>query len=198
MIAKVSNAAAVLHMDPASALPSVELHLELVQRLFVRHQNELRGMLLAILPDFSAVDDVLQETFLTISRKAAEFRPESNFVAWAATVARIHALDWRRKQGRWATGLSEAVIEQLYAHPTALGEPQQADRELAALDRCLEELAPQARRAVELRYRDGHKPAEVARRLGWTSDAIYVALSRTRAVLRECVERRLAAEGGAP
>jgi RNA polymerase sigma-70 factor, ECF subfamily len=173
-------------------------HLELVQRLFVRHQNELRGVLLAILPDFSALDDVLQETFLTVSRKAAEFRPESNFAAWAAAIARIHAMDRRRQQGRWVTGLSEEVIDQLYAHPSALVEPQLADRELAALDRCLEALAPQARRAVELRYRDGHKPAEVARRLGWTGEAIYVALSRARAALRECVARRLAAGGGIP
>jgi len=32
-----------------------------VQGLFVRHQLELRGMLPAILGDFSAVDDVLRE-----------------------------------------------------------------------------------------------------------------------------------------
>src|SRR6187401_555837 len=120
-------------------------HLELVQRLFVRHHNELRGMMLAILPDFAAVDDVLQETFLTISRKATDFVPETNFAAWAGAVARLHTLDWRRKQGRWVNGLSEAVIEQLCAHPAALGEPDQANRELEELDHCLEGLAPQAK-----------------------------------------------------
>ncbi|MBY0524836.1 MAG: sigma-70 family RNA polymerase sigma factor [Gemmataceae bacterium] len=178
---------------PQPATPNQ--HLESVQRLFVRHHNELRGMVLAILPDFSAVDDVLQETFLTVSRKAADFLPDTNFAAWAGTVARLHALDWRRKQGRWANGLSEAVIERLCAHPAALGEPGHADRELAALGQCLAELAPQARRVIELRYREGHKPAEVARRLGWTAEAIYVALSRSRAALRSCVDRRMSLEG---
>lgn len=170
-------------------------HLELVQRLFVRHHNELRGMVLAILPDFAAVDDVLQETFLTVSRKAGDFQAETNFAAWAGAVARFHALDWRRKQGRWVNGLTEEVIELLCTHPAALAEPPQADRELQALDRCLGELAPQARRVIELRYREGHKPAEVARRMGWSAEAIYVALSRARAALRACVERRQALEG---
>lgn len=184
-------------MEPAPAHPTPSSQLDLVQRLFIRHQNQLRGMVLAILPDLSAVDDVLQETFLTVSRKADEFQPESNFAAWAAAVARFHALDWRRKQGRWMNGLTEEVIEQLYAHPDALGDAREIDRELAVLDGCLKELAPQARKAVELRYREGFKPSEVARRLGWTTEAIYVALSRARSVLRACVERRLLAGSGA-
>ena len=169
---------------------------ELVQRLFVRHQGELRGWVLAMLPDFSAADDVLQETFLTVTRKAEVFQPETSFVAWAGAVARLHVFDWRRQRGRTAAALSDEVIEQLWCDAAAsAGDASRADRELTALEGCLQSLAPQARKAVELRYRDGHKPAEVARRLGWTAEAIYVALSRARAALRECIERRLFAEG---
>ena len=184
-------------MEPSSETSPTADQLELVQRLFVRCHVELRGMLLAILPDFAAVDDVLQETFLTVCRKATAFQPDTSFTAWAATIARLHALDWRRKQGRWPTGLSEDVIDQLCSHPGAVGEQGQADRELVALEQCLENLAPRARQAIELRYRDGHKPAEVARRLGWTAEAIYVALSRARTALRACIEDRLTLEGDA-
>jgi RNA polymerase sigma-70 factor, ECF subfamily len=171
-----------------------EKHLELVQRLFIRHQMQLRGMVLAILPDFSAVDDILQETFLTVARKASDFQPETNFAAWAAAIARLHALDWRRKQGRWANGLSEEVIERLCEHPAAQSEEGE-DQVLSALESCLQELTPQIQRAIALRYHDGHKPAEVARRLGWTSEAIYVALSRARTALRNCIARKSALGG---
>ena len=184
-------------MDHATEQPgSPSKSEDLVRRLFIQHQMQLRGLLLAIIPDFAAVDDIIQETFLTVSRKAADFVPDTNFLAWAAAIARLHALDYRRKHGRWANGLSEQVIEQLYAHPGAVIESEQADRELTALEDCLGTLAPHAREAITLRYREGHKPAEVARRLGWTAEAVYVALSRARSLLRSCIERRLAWEGG--
>jgi len=154
-------------------------------------------MLLAILADFSAVDDVLQETFLTVTRKAEEFERGTNFTAWVATIARFHALDWRRKKGRMATGLSEDVVERLCAIPEALPSTEIADRELSALEHCLSLLSGKMRQAVELRYREGHKPAEIARRLGWTPEAIYVALSRARAALRACIDDKLATEGRA-
>jgi RNA polymerase sigma-70 factor (ECF subfamily) len=168
-----------------------------VQGLFVRHQLELRGMLLAILVDFAAVDDVLQETFLTVTRKADQFEKGTNFTAWAAAIARFHALDWRRRNGRMTTSLSEEVIERLCAAPKAQTSTERADRELSALEHCLKLLSNKMRQAVELRYREGHKPAEIARRLGWSPEAIYVALSRARAALRSCIDERMAAERGA-
>jgi RNA polymerase sigma-70 factor (ECF subfamily) len=94
------------------------------------------------------------------------------------------------------TGLSEEVIERLCAAPEALTSTEHADRELSALVHCLDRLSAKMRQAVELRYREGHKPAEIARRLGWTPEAIYVALSRARAALRSCIDERLAAEAG--
>lgn len=169
----------------------------LVQALFIRHQIELRGLLLAILGDFSAVDDVLQETFLTVTAKADDFVEGTNFTAWAAAIARFHGLEWRRKHGRITTGLSDSVIDQLCAEPGAIAADGAADREMQALEQCLESLAPSAREAISLRYREGHKPAEVARHLGWKVEAIYVVLSRARAALRQCVEKQMALEGEA-
>ena len=66
------------------------------------------------------------------------------------------------------------------------------DRRLSLAGRlCLDKLAPQARRIVDLFYRDEHKPQEIAQRLSWTPAAVSVALSRARKALRECIERQL-------
>jgi RNA polymerase sigma-70 factor (ECF subfamily) len=46
------------------------------------------------------------------------------------------------------------------------------------------------KRSVELRYVGDHKPAEVARMIGWSAEAVHVALSRARSLLRDCIERR--------
>ena len=52
-----------------------------VQRLFVQHAAHLRGFIVALLPDLAQVDDVFQETFLTVSAKAGAFDPERDFLA---------------------------------------------------------------------------------------------------------------------
>ena len=40
-----------------------------------------------------------------------------------------------------------------------------------------------------LRYYGEHSPAQIARLVSWTPNAVRVALSRARTVLQECLER---------
>src|SRR5215210_1323902 len=64
----------------------------LVQSLFVQHLPALRGFVLSLISDFSLVDDVVQETFLVVTAKAASFQRGTNFRAWAWTIARYKVL----------------------------------------------------------------------------------------------------------
>lgn len=173
----------------------VDTSTALVQKLFVSHLPALRGFVMSLTGDFTLVDDVLQETFLTVTSKADTFEPGSNFKAWAWAVARIKTLEALRKAGR-EKYLATDVIESLCAHDDSLdwGELDRMHRHVSV---CIEELAPKARAVVDLRYKHGHRAAEVARQMGWTINAIHVALSRARRSIRECVQRRLLAEGSA-
>lgn len=149
----------------------------------------LRGFVLGLHPDFSSVDDVMQETFLTVTRKAGDFEAGTNFMAWAATIARYHILTLRRREGRKAHWLSDEALEALSV--SLPEETPRSDEQMKHLDECIDDLAPQTRRAVEMCYKRGHKPGDVARLMAWTSEALYVALSRARKVLRECVENKM-------
>lgn len=164
-------------------------HQNLVQLLFVRHAAELRGFILALQPDFSRVDDIFQEVFLTVTRKAASYDPERSFLPWACGIARYKVLEDARQRPQRPQPLSDEALDALCAsEPAPVGED---DRLKAALQ-CLERLAPHARQAFEMRYTRGHKPPEIARHLNWSLNSVYVILSRTRAELRACVELRLA------
>jgi RNA polymerase sigma-70 factor (ECF subfamily) len=164
-----------------------------VSALFVRFSPEVRGFILALLPNPTQADDVFQETFITVVRKSADFRRGTNFLAWACTIARYKVLEAVRARAGGMRPLSEEVMESLCA---SMPEPQNEDRELQALNDCVEELHPHTKRAVELRYEQGHKPAEIANRLGWTAESVYVVLSRARSMLRECISRKLAVNEG--
>jgi RNA polymerase sigma-70 factor, ECF subfamily len=141
-----------------------------VQMLFVQHTPALRGFVLSLLPDFAAVDDVLQETFLTVTAKAAQYEPGSSFLRWACAIARFKILEVTREKAKATQLLSPEVIDTLCA--CMPDEEDAGDHGLRLLGECLEELAPQARRAVDLRYQHAHKPTEVARLMGWSAEAV--------------------------
>jgi RNA polymerase sigma-70 factor, ECF subfamily len=168
-----------------------DFHTQQVLQLFVRHQPRIKGFILALLCDFAAAEDVLQETFLVVQNKAAEFDPTTNFLAWAFRIARFQVMKAQTAHQRHAARLSDAVLESLAA--CAPTEPWD-DSRLKHLSVCLEKLAPQARRIIDLFYRDEHKPQEIAQRLSWTPAAVSVALSRARKALRECIEHQLQSE----
>lgn len=159
-----------------------------VQMLFIQHTAQLRGFVRALMPDFSRVDDIVQETFLTASRKAGDFQPGTNFLGWICTIARFKVLEAGRKAAAGAQPLAPEVLESLCA---CMPEEEGEDDRIRLLADCLKQLAPQTRRAIELRYQQAHKPGEIAKILGWTAGSVYVALSRARDVLRECVETKL-------
>jgi len=162
-----------------------------VQGLFVQHLPALRGFVLALVSDFSLVDDIVQETFLTVTAKAADFERDTNFRAWAWTIARYKTLQLLKKRPALTSHFAEDVVEALCAHDAS--QDWKTEEMLQQLTKCVTELAPKARQAIELRYMQAHRPPEIARSMGWTVDAVHVALSRARVFLRDCLNRSLAA-----
>lgn len=168
-----------------------EAHTAAVQGLFLQFQPAIRGYILSMIPDFSLADDVMQETFLVVTKKAANFELGTSFPAWVKTIARFKALEALRSgRGRFES-LSEEVLEALGAERTEFRGD--TDVRLALLAKCIDELAPQARRSIDFRYRNDHLPPEIADRMGCTVQSVNVTLSRARAFLRDCVLRKMAA-----
>lgn len=157
-----------------------------VQQLFVRHQSAIRAFIMSLVPKFSEADDVLQETFLTITEKAGQFAAGTNFLAWACTIARLKVLEAQRRGGKQI--LSPAVVDALVA-----SMPAEAldDHRLSTLSDCFDRLPPRQRKAIELRYYRDQSPPQIAEQLSQTLNSVNVVLSKARAALRECVERAL-------
>jgi RNA polymerase sigma-70 factor (ECF subfamily) len=159
-----------------------------VQENFVRHILPLRGFIFGLVPRRHLVDDIVQETFVTACQKAETYEPGSNFKAWIFAIARFKALAaLKRDAGR--TMLLEPDVVELLASEDRPDHGFQ-DR-VAALDGCIAKLAGAARRAVVLRYSENLGPTEIAQHMGWTVNALNVALSRARTFLRRCVEETL-------
>ena len=177
-VAKVSAPAIIIGVQERTDEP-VPAAATGVQGLFLTHLNVIRGFIRALVRDRHLADDVLQETFLTVSRKAADFQPGTNFPRWACAVARLKVMEAQRREKGNLLFLSEEAIEALAASE----DLPEHDARTELLDGCIDDLPPAMKRSVELRYVGGHKPAEIARIIGWSAEAVYVALSRARALL---------------
>jgi RNA polymerase sigma-70 factor (ECF subfamily) len=161
--------------------PAPSDHTLQVQRLFVQHQQVVLYYVLTIEPNLGDAQDIVQETFLTVSRKAETYALGTNFPAWACTVARYQALQFQRSRARAAARLDDEPA------PELLGPRTQA------LKRCLGKLAPTAADLIRRRYHLGQMPEDIAPAVGWTPNSVRVALSRARQTLRTCVDRTLGA-----
>src|SRR4029450_4729491 len=70
------------------------------ERLYAATRAKLYGIVLRILRRHDLTDEVIQETYLKIWRRAGQFDPAlAARITWMATIARNRAIDLVRKKG---------------------------------------------------------------------------------------------------
>ncbi|MCG6158024.1 sigma-70 family RNA polymerase sigma factor [Rubinisphaera margarita] len=158
-----------------------------VQTLFVQHQQAVTAFVLSFEPAIHDAEEIVQETFVTASRKASTWTAGTNFLAWACAIARFKTMSFQRDRGRRSRRLAEDVVELLAGH--AEDDFSEFQRRVATLRDCLRKLAPKSRELVNLRYHAGLMPEQIAVDIDWTANAVRVALTRARNALRECLGR---------
>ncbi|MFO0807919.1 MAG: sigma-70 family RNA polymerase sigma factor [Gemmataceae bacterium] len=161
-------------------------------RLLAQHQRRLYLYVVSLVPRPGDAEEVLQETNLVLWREFGQFRPGTNFAAWACRVAFHQVLAWRKKRQRDRLEFSDEFLAAVAAEAEATDELLEC--RCRALATCLTRLPPHHRTLIQLRYSEGHGIDTIAEQLGRTVDAVYRALSRIRRELHECVTRSLAQE----
>jgi RNA polymerase sigma factor (sigma-70 family) len=163
---------------------------------FARLVDASRGLVcaivLAIVRDVAASEDLAQEVFLTAWSGLKGLRNPDSFLPWLRQLARNRALDWTRSRKRAPeTPDSERLL-------SAASDPADApDRlllgaeEQRVLAEAIDALPDDAREVVTLYYREGRSAAQVASLLEIREDAVKKRLSRAREALREATAKRL-------
>lgn len=155
-------------------------------------QAAVFGYIVSLCHDHALAKDVLQETNLTLWRKAEDFEEGTSFTAWACRTAYFHLLNQRRKLSREQLVFDEEVFDYLAERQEE--RAVNSDRRLEALRACVETLPPVQRELVDRRYQPGASVQAIARDDGKSEGAVSQALFRIRAALQRCVEKRLMRE----
>jgi len=155
-----------------------------------RHQRAVYGYLRARLLQATDADDMTQEVFLRFYLAQARFDSNALVRPWLLGIARnllrehVKGLK-RRKEVTW----TELCLELESVMPTDVLQDDDEDI-LHHLPRCLEELGPSAREAIDLQYRGERKLADIGRQLHRSEGAVKLLLHRARQALKSCLEQR--------
>ncbi|MGK6322903.1 sigma-70 family RNA polymerase sigma factor [Sphingomonas sp. DT-51] len=158
------------------------------QRLYRLTSAKLFGICLRICGERQAAEDVLQDVYVQVWRRAGGYEPgRASPITWLATIARHRAIDWRRRQRPHApladaTGAAEPVDTSPHADVALL-----ADEERARLVDCLDALEQRPRAAVRTAFFDGVTYAELATREGVPLATMKSLIRRALLRLRACL-----------
>jgi RNA polymerase sigma-70 factor (ECF subfamily) len=160
--------------------------------LMTRHQRQIFSYIYTLVPRRHDAEDLLQETSVVICEKFDDFRPGSDFVAWACQIAWWRVRSSRQKFARSKVLFDQDILDAVAQTASTLAP--ELDERHEALALCLGKLHARDRELVLTRYEPGHGVPEAARRSGRSMDAAYKALNRIRKSLFDCVTHQLATE----
>ena len=109
-------------------------------RLFVKHEPTLRVYARSIVPDWSLVDEAIQEASVVMWQKRKQLREEDGFAPWAKVILRFKCLRQIEKLRLERPILSDAMIATLASRREEKG--QEIDVEKAeAFQECFAQLS---------------------------------------------------------
>lgn len=169
--------------------------------LYDRYSAILFGLLLRILHSRAEAEDVLQEVFLQVWRRASTFdAARGRAFTWLVTLARSRAIDRLR-----ASNSRERVVAQAAASSSSSGGGGQFEFETSSAGDAVEDairseesavvrgalarIPEEQRRALLLAYVEGLTQTEIAARLqqplGTVKTRMRAGMSKLREILRE-------------
>ncbi len=165
-----------------------------LRALYDATAGALLGVAYRVLNDRAAAEDVLQEVFVGVWRKAAQL-PElrSHPMAWLTATVRNRAIDTLRQRRpeqplHWQDADGEErsfdVPDENTPSPPEQLESVQCDQQLTD---CLQQLEPEPRHAVQLAYFEGLTHAELAERLAKPLGTVKAWVRRSLDRLRLCM-----------
>jgi RNA polymerase sigma-70 factor (ECF subfamily) len=158
--------------------------------IYDRYRLILFGLILRILHDRQEAEDVLQEAFLQVWRRADDFDPaRGRAFTWLVTIARSRALDRLRmlaSRSRFVDTDEQAVSDEVIDNAEELVKSEQGE----IVRQALRELPREQQRTLLLAYYEGLTQAEIAERLGDPLGTVKTRMRSGLIKLRELLRDR--------
>jgi RNA polymerase sigma-70 factor, ECF subfamily len=158
--------------------------------LYRHHGGLIYSLIVRILVNEMEAQEVMQDTFLQIWRRAIKYNPErSSAIAWMIMIARGLALDRLRARSRRSTG--HAAYEREVASlevEIKRAQPSERDELAAACASALNNLPESQGRALQLAFLRGWTHEEIASATGEPLGTVKTRIRRGLMALRKMLK----------
>ena len=137
----------------------------------------------------SAADDLVQDTFVLMWHKAAQFDPtRARVAAWLFTIARNLRIDRARKAARAQAGVTALGYETPEIESSAEDDALAGERD-ARVRKAMDSLSPAQATVLKLSFFSEKPHAQIARELniplGTVKSRVRLAMAKIRAILEQ-------------
>ncbi|NTU80176.1 MAG: sigma-70 family RNA polymerase sigma factor [Chloroflexales bacterium] len=162
-----------------------------LEQLYSRYSRVVYGLALKILSNAEHAEDVVQETFWRVWRRADTFYAGSgSFAPWLFGIARNLCIDeLRRRQARPAASpIEDQVLMAIPDSQPAIDDLTWEAERRRLISSALGELPPDQRQVIELAYFGGLSQREIAEHLdnplGTVKTRVRLALQKLKGLLQ--------------
>lgn len=157
--------------------------------LYRRTSSKLFGVCLRMLRDRGEAEEVLQETYTTVWRRAGSFdASRASAITWLVTLSRNKAID-RLRQHREELLDDPATLDQTVDEQPTPAAGAETSQEYRRLQQCLDELEPQQQSSVREAFFTGATYNELATRCKVPLGTMKSWIRRSLMQLRTCLDQ---------
>ena len=157
--------------------------------LWADAQPKVAGFVGAFIHNFSDAQDIVQEVAKAAVEAIDSYDLDKPFTPWILGVARFKVIDHLRKHGKDRHIFDNDAINRVAGAYAKRND--ELDHMKSALADCMQSLSKRERQALDLRYVDDAKPAEIAKQMSVNAVTARVLLHRIRQALADCVKRKV-------
>jgi RNA polymerase sigma-70 factor, ECF subfamily len=154
---------------------------EAFRELYLAYHRRLARFLMRMTFRHDVIEEVINDTLMTVWRKAADFRGDSQASTWIVGIAYRRALK--------ALRVTHAARTLDPEHSPLASDPHLLDEDRQWLDRALAELPFEQRMVLELSYLLGHSCEEIASIMQCPVNTVKTRMFHAREKLRRSLPR---------
>jgi RNA polymerase sigma-70 factor, ECF subfamily len=150
-----------------------------LEALYLKYHRRLARFVSRVTPRYENIEEIINDTFMTVWESAADFRQASQVSTWIFGIAYRTALNSLRRQK------NHTDMRNLDDYTEQTIDPVQATEDLDWLTQGLDRLPLEQRLALELTYRMGYSVEEIAAITNSPAGTVKARMSRARDRLRK-------------
>jgi RNA polymerase sigma factor (sigma-70 family) len=154
------------------------------EKLYKIFSKKMFGVCLRYAKDYTAAEDILQDSFIKVFNKISQFKFDGSFEGWMRRIVVNTAIDRLRKQTLLYALTDDYTKLDDYSYDDIVSEISAQD-----LLKLVQELSPQYRLVFNLFAIEGFSHDEIGNMLGISEGTSKSNLSRARQILQEKVRK---------